>query len=250
MAESHIKTVLDVSRNCSPKVIIAKRLDINSRFLTAAICDGGKPICIPQSAAAVLNVRRSDGEKKAFSCCINPNGTVTAPLRPWMLEIAGACICDISVYGVDETKLSTTSFTVRVEANVLDPKDLEGDDNYSVLVDIIRNVQSLKGELESCEAAIAKTESERVRAESERAAAESNRQISFASAVRRTNIAADIANAAAAAAENVNITARQITNGMEVTITNRYGEEKNVQLELRIATEKEFRELLGDIFPN
>lgn len=239
MSESQVKTVLDVSQKIPQKSIIAKQRDINSRFLTAAICDSGRPITVPQTARAVLNVRRSDGETNAFSCQINPNGSVTAPLTPWMLESEGDCVCDISIYGADETKLSTTSFTISVEEQVLDPDDLVGDENYNVLVDIIGEVTALKAGVEAAEAA-------RVQAESGRVNAEANRQISFASAVRNANIAAATANTAAAAAEKVNISAEQTSAGVNITVTDRTGTESTVHMEINIASDAEFREMLNE----
>lgn len=216
MARSKIRTTLDVSREQTPSVIIAKKLDINSRFFNAVILDSGRPLFIPQTSTAVLNAKRSDGEKQVFSCVINPNGTITAPLSPWLLELSGDCICDISIYGSDETKLTTVSFTVRVDGCVVEPEEIEEDADYTAVHDILLEATAALGSISELKTSVE--------------AAEALRQQGYNQAAAAVNAAVQSANEAATAAENVNISVSQLPNGMEVTVTDRSGVEKTASI--------------------
>lgn len=201
MARSKIRTTLDVSREQTPSVIIAKKLDINSRFFNAVILDSGRPLFIPQTSTAVLNAKRSDGEKQVFSCVINPNGTITAPLSPWLLELSGDCICDISIYGSDETKLTTVSFTVRVDGCVVEPEEIEEDADYTAVHDILLEATAALGSMAELKTSVEAAEALRQQGYNQAAAAVNAAVQSANEAATAANTAAEAAEAAAIAAE-------------------------------------------------
>jgi hypothetical protein len=132
---------------CKPnlfKIIAAKQGDSNSRFLKATIVNDGKKVEIPITATATINAMRFDGEAKSFACEVNEDGTVTAPLTYWMLEIGGSVECDVSIIGADNTKLTTSKFFVEVEEASCPGDEITTDDNCDILVKLIEDVRELQ----------------------------------------------------------------------------------------------------------
>ena len=107
--------VIDVAKKNKIQKIIAKQKDNKTRFVNATITNEGKQIIVNSNAIVCVNGLREDGERKSFQGEVNENGTVTVPITYWMLELEGLVECDISIMGVDEEMLTTTSFKISVE---------------------------------------------------------------------------------------------------------------------------------------
>lgn len=105
----------DVGRESRSPSVTAKQFDKDSRFLRIHIVNHSKPIAIAQDSSVIISAERPDGEAKAFSGRVNPDGTATVPLTDWMLAVEGELRCDVSVVGSDGTKLTTTAFNISVE---------------------------------------------------------------------------------------------------------------------------------------
>lgn len=144
MIQTIKKITLDVYKPNLFKLIVAKQGDSNSRFIKATIVNDGRKIDIPITATALINALRVDGEAKSFSCEVNADGTVTAPLTYWMLEIGGVVECDISVIGADNTRLTTSKFFVEVETVSCPDGEISSDENYGILVQLIEDVKEVQ----------------------------------------------------------------------------------------------------------
>lgn len=123
------------------QAIVGKQSDYNSRFLKVTFVDGNEVISAAQSQSVTINANRPDGESKRFSGEINEDGTVTVPLSAWMLEIEGTVYCDISVIGKDDSKLTSTSFMVKVEAVACPDSEIADDEHFDVLQDLIADTE-------------------------------------------------------------------------------------------------------------
>lgn len=130
------------------QAIVAKQYDMNTRFLKVTLKDFGTRIDVPnkETVKVVINAERKDGQSKGFDGVVNADGTVTVPLHSWMLELDGEVICDISVIDTaegDNKKLTTTSFTLKVEKAAYGGNDITSDPQYDVLVSLIEQVETI-----------------------------------------------------------------------------------------------------------
>lgn len=138
------KIALEVSKPNTLKVIVAKQGDNRSRYIKATFVNDNKKIEIPPSATATINASRGDGTSKRFAGEVNTDGTVTVPLTAWILELGGIVECDISVFGEQGSKLTTSKFIVEVECSACDDDEISEDENYDILIQLIEDVKELQ----------------------------------------------------------------------------------------------------------
>lgn len=163
---------VDVSQLNRFAAIVAKQYDKQSRFLKVTLLDSGERIKVESASTAVINARRKDEVAKTFEGTVNADGTVTVPLTYWMLQLDGTVKCDISILTANKTVLSTTLFELEVqEAAAPDDSEIEKDDDYGILIQLIADVQAIK----DAEAKRVTAENSRVNAETTRVNAEAAR---------------------------------------------------------------------------
>lgn len=162
---------VDVAAENIFQSIIAKQFDNDSRFLTVQLTNEGQKINVSPTSVVIINALREDNEAQAFGGTVNEDGTVTVPITYWMLELDGQVKCDISVIDSEQRKLSSTSFTISVEAAAYSGTDIVEDDDYDILVSLIADVSSVK----VVEADRVAAENKRIEAENTRIAAEQER---------------------------------------------------------------------------
>ncbi len=162
---------VDVASENIFQSIIAKQYDTDSRFLKVRLTNEGEQINVSPTSVVIINALREDNEAQAFAGTVNEDGTVTVPIAYWMLELDGQVKCDISVIDSEQRKLSSTSFTISVEAAAYSGTDITEDESYDVLVNLIAEVSSVQ----TVEALRVEAENKRVEAENARIAAEQER---------------------------------------------------------------------------
>ena len=142
MANIQTPITADVSRLNAPVRIRCKQGDVHSRYLAVTIVDLGVPVELSDWDTAVINAEREDGQSDAFACTISDN-KVIAPIAGWMLLNAGWVRTSISVYSGGEVKLTTQTVMLQVEGAEYTGDDIDEDENYSILVDLINDVQNI-----------------------------------------------------------------------------------------------------------
>lgn len=199
---------VDVSQLNRFAAIVAKQYDKQSRFLKVTLLDSGERIKVESASIAVINARREDEVAKTFEGTVNADGTVTVPLTYWMLQLDGTVKCDISIITANKTVLSTTLFELEVqEAAAPDDSEIEKDDDYGILIQLIADVQAIKdaeAKRVTAENGRVDAESKRVAAETARVQAETKRQQDTSKAITDCNTATDSALKAAATMMIVN----------------------------------------------
>lgn len=129
------KISVEVSKPNFFQAIVAKQYDSNSRYLKATLIQDNEKINVANTSTVTINAKRNDGAEKSFKGEVNEDGTVTVPLTYWMLELNGRLDCDISIFGADESKLTSTTFTVEVERASCGSDDVsDADDNDIIIV--------------------------------------------------------------------------------------------------------------------
>ena len=131
------KITVDVAADNIFRSIVAKQYDTNSRFIEARLTNEGEEINVNPTSTVLINARREDNEAKPFEGVVNEDGTITVPITYWMLELDGEVVCDISIIDSDESKLTTTSFTIKVEAASCSDEEIGDSEDYDILTRLI-----------------------------------------------------------------------------------------------------------------
>ena len=152
MAQIIKEITVDVARKNLFQAIVAKQNDSNSRFLKVTLVNEGEKIEIERSSGVTIKAERQDGKSNSYAGTVNDDGTVTVPLTAWMLQLDDIVRCDISVIDSESRKLTSTSFSIEVEAAANFTGDVSGDENYDILISLISECESAK---EACNAAAA-----------------------------------------------------------------------------------------------
>ena len=151
MSQITKEITVDVARKTRfQALVVAKQNDDNSRFLKITVCNDGARLTVSSTSTATINAERADGQSKAFRATINDDGTVTAPLTCWMLDVDGVLRCSISIISANDQKLTSTSFSIDVERAEYSGDDISQDENYDVLITLISDCTKAKND---CEAA-------------------------------------------------------------------------------------------------
>ena len=146
MAQIVQKITVEVSKPNFFQAIVAKQFDNDSRFLQVTLINGSETINVLPTSTVTINARRNDGEAKSFAGSVNADGTVTAPLTYWMLELNGTLECDISVIDTEERQLTSTKFIVEVERASCGGQDIANDESYDILIMALSEVSQAKAE--------------------------------------------------------------------------------------------------------
>lgn len=128
------KISVEVSKPNFFQAIVAKQYDSNSRFLKVTLIQDNEKINVANTSTVTINAKRNDGAEKSFTGEVNEDGTVTVPLTYWMLELNGTLECDISIFGADESKLTSTKFTVEVERASCQGGDVTDADKCDIVI--------------------------------------------------------------------------------------------------------------------
>ncbi len=139
---------LEVAKPNLFQAVVAKQSDYGSRYLKATFVNNGEKINIEPTLKATINAKRPDGVSKRFDAVVNSDGTVTAPLTSWMLELTGLVTCDISVM-TGEGRLTTTDFSINVNIAACNDDDISNDEDYDILKELIEQVETLEEEIET-----------------------------------------------------------------------------------------------------
>ncbi len=152
MAQIIKQITVDVAKKNLFQAIVAKQNDSNSRFLQVAFVNEGEPIVVENSSSVIINAERADNASKSFAGTVNEDGTVTVPLTNWMLELDDFVRCDVSIIDSESRKLTSTSFTIEVEAAANSGEDISDDENYDILVTLLGDVADAKRDCDTATA--------------------------------------------------------------------------------------------------
>ena len=132
---SRITLYADASVSNRPACIYAKQYDTKSRYIVATIKSFTGQIDL--SGVARLNAKRPDGTFCYATGTINPDNTVTVELPAQLLSVAGELSCDISIFAdedASQTRLTTSTFRIRVEESNYEAYAIEGSDEHWIWV--------------------------------------------------------------------------------------------------------------------
>lgn len=175
MAEIIQEITLDVSKENTYEVVLAKQGDYASRNIKATIVNRTSKIDCSGAKLVTLNMVRVDGEAKLFEGDANEDGTVTLPLTTWMLKVPGTSRCSVSIVDND-ARLSTMSFYLVVQYAEFSEDDILDNDEGDLLLRLLN---------------AAENEADRVENEAQRVINENTRQVNEAQRIANENARID-----------------------------------------------------------
>lgn len=142
------KINLDFLRPTAQVIVSAKQNDKASRFIQANLWVGNLPF-VPGSALATFRVLKPDGTAAFYDTnesgdpAIVINGNVaTIELVEQVLTVPGDVEAELNLYTADGEKLTSFTFTIRVQASVLNDAEISSSDYFNVLTNTLTQAQA------------------------------------------------------------------------------------------------------------
>ena len=159
-----------VDYNNSPiKIIPAQEGDINSRFFSVTLFDDRGDIPLTPYTKAILSATLPDGERQMAEGEIDQKKNIAiCKIAGSMLSQLGKVSCDILLTGKDstntDTSLTSQTFYLFVAKSQAGDDAIEGSDDYTLLVQLLKEVSELEDNIETAEEARVAAEKARVTA--------------------------------------------------------------------------------------
>lgn len=165
--------------NHTIKVVPAQVGDVNSRFFEVHLYDDRGEIPFSQYNELYLGVTLPD-DSVEYSVGEIDGDIGYVKLLSSMLQEAGRLKCSVMLRGQDDNNeevwLTSQTFYVTVlSSSVFDESQAGNDDDYNLLLGLIKDVEDLEENIETAEAARVEAEKKRVQAENGRVEAENQR---------------------------------------------------------------------------
>lgn len=180
--EALITLAIPTDQPCRRSPLLAKEGDYNIRHYAVKFMQGGKQLEISDSAIVTINVKREDGEAKAFEGTVEDNKAI-CPLPAFATEVGDSTV-ELSVSVYDDGKITTATFPVYIQAAEYSNDDVSEDESTDILTALIVTVTTLENDISTAEL-------KRVAAENARVLAESERAAEYAALVEKINTAAE-----------------------------------------------------------
>lgn len=149
MTEITKNITVDLSRRGNTRTVFARQNDKGSRTLNITLTDGGAPYFVSSGTVATINFLRPDGANASFAASVNEQGGVTYTLGLWTLALEGSVRCSVSLYGADETKLTSSDFYLDVLDALYSDDDFSEDFDESDLTGVYSSIASLEAKHET-----------------------------------------------------------------------------------------------------
>lgn len=125
--------------------ITAVQGDAGSRFVKVQLLSNRQPYTPPEGVTAVLRCKKPDGKTIFNDCTVGKDGTIKAELTEQMLAVAGNCRCEITLYGANESTLTSVPFIVKVTTAAINPGSVTSADEFTALRKALAKVATVDG---------------------------------------------------------------------------------------------------------
>lgn len=174
MNYSDYRFTLDITNTVQSQMAIPVMVGDTARKLYIGLVEDGKPYTIEDGCRAVFVGRKPNDAEIFNDCIIERNKTIIYQFTPATTGVEGIMNCEIRLYGIDGTLLTTPRFIIIVDKRVV--RDVNIPDSEKTAIDNIMVIEQSRAFAESL----------RVAAEQERVAAEQ-----FRVEAERVRVAAD-----------------------------------------------------------
>lgn len=146
---------VDVAQLNRFAAVVAKQYDKQSRFLKIHLTNESTPIVVAAGTTVTINARRADGAGESFYGSVNNDGSVNVPITYWMLELDDIVECDISLISDNnEVMLTSTLFQIEVQRAAVGTDEIEEDEDYPILLQLLQEVEDAVEEVDRAVAAV------------------------------------------------------------------------------------------------
>lgn len=146
---------VDVAQLNRFAAVVAKQYDKQSRFLKIHLTNESTPITVAAGTTVTINARRADGAGASFYGSVNNDGSVNVPITYWMLELDDIVECDISLISDNnEVMLTSTLFQIEVQRAAVGTDEIEEDEDYPILLQLLQEVEDAVEEVDRAVAAV------------------------------------------------------------------------------------------------
>lgn len=146
---------VDVAQLNRFAAVVAKQYDKQSRFLKIHLTNESTPITVAAGTTVTINARRADGAGESFYGSVNNDGSVNVPITYWMLELDDIVECDISLISDNnEVMLTSTLFQIEVQRAAVGTDEIEEDEDYPILLQLLQEVEDAVEEVDRAVAAV------------------------------------------------------------------------------------------------
>lgn len=155
MATIFKELTVDVAQLNRFAAVVAKQYDKQSRFLKIHLTNESTPITVAAGTTVTINARRADGAGESFYGSVNNDGSVNVPITYWMLELDDIVECDISLISDNnEVMLTSTLFQIEVQRAAVGTDEIEEDEDYPILLQLLQEVEDAVEEVDRAVAAV------------------------------------------------------------------------------------------------
>ena len=146
MNNSIYKFSLDVHETASQVVIELKQGD-TAREFQISLTENGRPYIITEKCYAVFTALKADRNKIYHDCVIDGN-IIHYVTKPQTTSAVGESLCEIQLYGENDSLLTSPSFIMLVYEKVYKDGDvIDSNNDFSALVNIYTKTNLLHDEL-------------------------------------------------------------------------------------------------------
>ena len=121
-----------------------------SRKISAVLADGATAWTPPTGSLAIVRFKKSDGTMGFYDTDENGDMAVTwtgnvatIMLAEQVLTVAGDVYCQVNFYNLGEERLSTFSWVIKVQKNVITDETIESTDYFNILTHEIDEIISV-----------------------------------------------------------------------------------------------------------
>lgn len=135
MNDSIFRISLDIHEHGSQAVLKAKKTD-TGRKLHISLRSGGTPYTIESDCYAVFKATKPDGSI-LYNACTIENNEIIYEFTEQTCTSVGRCRCEIALYGMDETLITSPRFVLLVDGTIYPDESVESSDEFSALTKLV-----------------------------------------------------------------------------------------------------------------
>lgn len=137
MNDSIYRISLDIQEHGSQAVLKAKKTD-TGRKLHISLRSGGTPYTIESDCYAVFKATKPDGSI-LYNACTIENNEIIYEFTEQTCTSVGRCRCEIALYGMDETLITSPRFVLLVDGLIYLDGKVESTDEFSALTKMVED---------------------------------------------------------------------------------------------------------------
>ena len=148
MNSSIYRFTLDM-HSAQSQVSIPTMLGDTGRTLRINLSDGSNPYSIADGCLAKISIKRPTGTRLEDFCTIEGNTTIVYPFSENTCATEGIHECDVTLYGLDGSIITSPRFTMVVSERVVRSDDIVVTDEDQAVIDAMVSAEAVRQNAEA-----------------------------------------------------------------------------------------------------